>query len=141
MENEINIEQIMEEIRQTIKDRGYDREPLSFEEVELSKPVLQSLDSYDPDEFMHELDYLNHNWNNSWHVPVNGTNPVSVWVKKGIRKCTRFLLFPIVNFQNAYNASAIRCFNQIREYMAELEEYKKKIEMLEKELEEMKTRT
>lgn len=140
MENEINIEQIMEEIRKNIKDRGYDKEPLDFEEIELSKPVLQSNTVYDPDEFLHELEYLNHNWNNSWQVPVNGANPVSVFLKKVIRKCTRFLLFPIVNFQNAYNASSIRCLNQIREYMAQTEIYKEKIEKLEKELQELKNK-
>jgi len=41
MNNDINIEEIMEEIRQNIKERGYDREPLSFEEVEMPQAVLQ----------------------------------------------------------------------------------------------------
>lgn len=140
MENNINIEDIMTEIRQNIKDRGYDKEPLSFEEVEMSKPVLLSGGGYNAEELIHELEYMNHNWCNTFNVPISGGNPFSVFIRKVIRKCTRFIVFPIVNFQNAYNVSSIRCINQIKEYMAELETYKARVDQLEKELKDIKSK-
>lgn len=138
MNNEINIEEIMNEIRANIKERGYDKEPLSFEEVAVSKPVLQGDSEYDAEEFNREIEYLNYNWNNSFMIPIAGGNPIGVFIKKVIRKLTRFIVFPIVNFQNAYNASNVRCLKQIKEYMAEMEEYKVRIAKLEKEIEELK---
>jgi len=136
--NDINIEEIMEEIRQNIKERGYDREPLSFEEVEMPQAVLQRGEGYQAEEFMSELDFMNHNCLNQFHVPIASRNPFSVFIKKVIRKVSRFIVFPLVNFQNAYNVSNLRCMNQVKEYMAELEEYKAKIDRLEKELKEIK---
>ena len=138
MHNEINIEEIMSEIRENIKERGYDKEPLSFEEVAVSKPVLQGESEYDAEEFNREIEYLNYNWSNTYQVPISGGNPIGVFIKKVIRKLTRFIVFPIVNFQNAYNASNVRCLKQIKEYMAEMEEYKVRIAKLEKEIEELK---
>ena len=138
MNNEINIEEIMKEIRQNIKERGYDKEPLSFEDVTISEPAVQEGAQFSMDEFLTELNYMNRGWNNSFNVPVEGGNPIAVFVKKMIRKCTRFIVFPIVNFQNAYNVSNVRCMNQVKEYVFLLEEYTKKIEQLEKEVEELK---
>ena len=111
---------------------------MSFEEIEVSKPVIQGNSGYNAEELMNELGYLNRNWNNSIHAPINSRNSLATFVKRVIRKCTRFIVFPIVNFQNAYNASNVRCINQIKEYMAELEPYKTRVEKLEKEIEELK---
>lgn len=138
MNNEINIEEIMNEIRQNIKERGYDKEPLSFEDVVISEPAVQSAGHFSMDEFITELNYLNRNWNNALNAPVESSNAVAVFVKKLIRKCTRFIVFPIVNFQNAYNVSNVRCINQLKEYVVLLEGYTKRIEQLEKEVEELK---
>lgn len=138
MNNEINIEEIMKEIRQNIKDRGYDKEPLSFEDVEISKAAIQSEGVYNAEEFLHEIDYLNHNWCNSYMVPISSSNPAVVFIKKVIRKLTNFIIFPIVNFQNAYNASNVKCMNQMKEYIAEMESYKNKIAQLEEELKQIR---
>lgn len=138
MNNEINVEEIMEEIRQNIRERGYDKEPLSFEEVQVSKPAIVADGGYSADQFLYELGYINHNWNNNFQVPVTGRNLLAVFIKKVIRKLTRFIVFPIVNFQNSYNGSNVRCMNQIKEYMAEMDVYKQRIEQLEKEIEYIK---
>lgn len=138
MNNEINVEEIMKEIRQNIRERGYDKEPLSFEEVQVSKPAIASDVGYSVDLFLYELGYLNHNWSNSFQAPVTGRNPLVVFIKRVVRKFTRFIIFPIVNFQNSYNGSNVRCLNQIKEYMAEMDVYKQRIEQLEKEIEYIK---
>ena len=138
MNNEINIEEIMNEIRQNIKERGYDKEPLSFEDVAMSEPAVSEDTHFSMTEFLTELNYMNRNCCNSLNVPVESRNSIGVFVKKMIRKCTRFIVFPIVNFQNAYNVSNVRCINQLKEYVVLMEGYTKRIEQLEKEVEELK---
>ena len=138
MSTEINIEEIMQEIRQNIKDRGYEEETLSFEDVKLSQSAIQASAGFSADDLMHEINYLNGNWCNNYAVPTAGRNPIMVIIKKVVQKLTNFIVFPIVNFQNAYNASNVRCVNQMREYIAEMEGYKARIEQLEKEVEYLK---
>lgn len=138
MSNEINVEEIMAEIRSNIKERGYEPLPVEFEEITIDKPAIQPGIAFDADDFKQEVNYLNYNWNNSFQVPVSGGNKIAVFVKKMISKCTRFIVFPIVNYQNAYNASNARCMMQVKEYMAELEKYREKVDALEKELQALK---
>ena len=38
--SDINVEEIMEQIRENIKERGYDKIPLSFEDIKISEPVI-----------------------------------------------------------------------------------------------------
>ena len=51
---------------------------------------------------------------------------------------TRFIVAPLVDSQNAYNVSNVKCMNQISEFISEMEQYKTRIEQLEKELKELK---
>lgn len=138
MGNDINIEEIMQEIRQNIKDKGYDKEPVSFEEIEMPQGAVSGGEGYQADVLLSELEYLNHNYYNQFHVPINGGNPFAVLIKKVIRKLTRFLVVPLVEFQNQYNASSLRCMNQMKEYITELETYQSRVEELEKELDAIK---
>lgn len=138
MSNEINVEQIMAEIRNNIQERGYEQLPVEFEEIAIDKPAMQLGTAFDAEDFKQEVEYLNYNWNNPFQVPVSGGKRLAVFVKKMISKCTRFIVFPIVNYQNAYNASNARCMIQIKEYMAELDVYKAKVDALEKELQALK---
>ena len=138
MSDNINIEEMMDEIRQNSKDRGYDKEPVSFEEIEIHSSILKIGTGYDSDEFMDELEFLDSNCTTSFHVPIAGGNPFSVFIKKVIRKMTRFIVAPLVDSQNAYNVSNVKCMNQISEFISEMEQYKTRIEQLEKELKELK---
>lgn len=138
MNTEINIEEIMSEIRKNIRERGYDKEPLSFEDIVLSEPAVQGDNNFSMTEFLTELNYMNRNYNNSLNVPVESRSSIGVFVKKVIRKCTRFIVFPIVNFQNAFNVSNVRCINQLKAYITLLEDYTRRIEQLEKEVAELK---
>lgn len=140
MSYQIDIEEIMKEIRQNIKERGYDKEPLSFEDIAIPEAPRQVRSQVNMEALVNELEFLNNNWNNPANVPVNGGNPIGSFLKKIVRKCTAFIVRPIVNFQNDYNASNVRCLNQMRVCVAEMEFYKARIEQLEKELEQIKAR-
>lgn len=135
---EINIEEIMKEIRQNIKERGYDKEPLSFDDIAIPEEPVRVKSQVDMEALATELEFLNGNWNNAADVPVGGG--IGSFIKKFIRKSTAFIVRPIINFQNAYNASNVRCLNQLRVCVEEMEMYKVRIEQLEKELEQLKAR-
>ena len=111
---------------------------MSFEDIVLSEPAVQGDNNFSMTEFLTELNYMNRNYNNSLNVPVESRSSIGVFVKKVIRKCTRFIVFPIVNFQNAFNVSNVRCINQLKAYITLLEDYTRRIEQLEKEVAELK---
>lgn len=134
--SEINVEEIMEQIRENIKERGYDKIPLSFEDIKISEPVMRGTVKYDPNSFNKEMSYLNNNWNNDWNIPVSGGG-MRAKFKKVVRKLTRFIVAPIVSFQNEYNASNVRLLMQMSGYITEMEAYKLRIEELEKQVAEL----
>ena len=134
---EINVEEIMEEIRTNIRERGYDKIPLSFEDIPLSRPAVAGDVVYDETVLRQELQYLNQNWNNNWNVAISGGG-LRAKFKKVIRKLARFLVAPIVAFQNEYNASNVRAVQQLVAYIETIEEYKARVEELEKQVAELK---
>ncbi len=138
MDNEINIQEIMNDIIDSIKERNYDKEALDFEEIILSESAIFHDAGYCEEELMSEMKYLNHNWNNFYHMSTDNGNPVAVFLKRIIRKCTYFIVSPVVDFQNSYNASNVRCLHQMKEYIAQMEEYKQRVEKLEEELKTLK---
>lgn len=129
---DINIEKIMEEIREDIKAKGYTNDMLSFDEVVTIKGTEGD---FNRQEYDTALNYLNH----SYHVPSLrplGGNPLFVFVKKVIRKLTKFYVEPIVASQNEYNAFNVRVLNGLsKRVMSEdadtIPEMLKRIEMLE----------
>lgn len=141
MEKDYNINEIIREAQNKAEEKRYDEEPIEFEKIPLSKSLLQAGSGFDTDDLMTEIDYMNGNWDNPTSVPIAGRNRIIILLKKIIFKCTYFIFFPLVNFQNSYNASNVKCINQIKEYMAEMEGYKKRIEELEKEVEALKEKT
>jgi len=137
--NRINIDQIMEEIYMNIKNRQYDIEPLSFEEVKMCQSAIQNLDGYSTKDFLYDLNYIIYNWNIPGNITTVTSNPLTALVKKVVHKLTRFIIFPLIDFQSSYNASTCRCIIQIKEYMFEIEKYKEKINKMEMEIEELKS--
>ncbi len=134
MKNEINADVIMKEIRQNIENRGYAKDPISFEEVEMKRSALEINGKFDWDEFIYELEFLNDNCTNSFHLPVTAKKSFFSIIKKVICKMIKFIVVPVLDFQNAYNVSNLRCMCQINEYISDMEKYKARIEQLEEEL-------
>ena len=128
---DINVEEIMEQIRENIKERGYDKIPLSFEDIKISEPVIKGMVKYNPYLFNKEMTYLNNNWNNDWDIPISGGG-IRAIIKKTVRKVSRFILIPIVSFQNEYNASNVRLMKQMG---CRIDELEKQVAELQKEKE------
>lgn len=114
MENRtINIEEIMQGIRQEIKDKGLTSDMLSFEDVPYRKPGdAVSGCTMDSEEVRNAMVYLNGHYNIQPYKPLGG-NALFVFVKKVIRKLTKFYVEPIVFDQNDFNANTVRVLNAV----------------------------
>ncbi len=114
MENRtINIEEIMQGIRQEIKDKGLTSDMLSFEDVPYQKPGdAVSGCTMDSEEIRNAMVYLNGHYNIQPYKPLGG-NALFVFIKKVIRKLTKFYVEPIVFDQNDFNANTVRVLNAV----------------------------
>ena len=95
MEN-INIEEIMAQIKREIKEKGLTADMLSFEDVPYSKPVQVTREGSsslaDADD---ALAHMNAHYYVQPYKPIAG-NPLKVFIKKVIRKLTKFYVEPVV---------------------------------------------
>lgn len=119
---EVNVENIMEEIRNKIKEEGLDASKLSFEDISpQSEDLGTDISNYNKDELISSCTYMNHHYEISvWH-PLNSVRPfigaLITFGKKVMRKLIRFFIQPIVEDQNHFNMHATRSMNQIRNYL------------------------
>ena len=108
MENEkINIEEIMAEIKQNIKDQGLTADMLSFEDV----PYRKNVQSGSATE---ALDYISTHYYIQPYKELKG-NPVKVFIKKVLRKLVKFYVEPVVFEQNDFNANAVTVMKSLTE--------------------------
>lgn len=108
MENEkINIEEIMAEIKQSIKDQGLTADMLSFEDV----PYRKNAQSGSASE---ALDYISTHYYIQPYKELKG-NPVKVFIKKVLRKLIKFYVEPVVFEQNDFNANAVTVMKSLTE--------------------------
>lgn len=137
--NNINIEEIMNEIRQKIKEQKLTADMLSFEDVPYKKAAQTG---NDPNVTLGEADsalaYLNAHSFIQPYKELQG-NPVFVFIKKIIRRLTKFYVEPVVFEQNDFNANTVHVLNALKnaagtrigETEVSLEDVLGKIEVLE----------
>ena len=142
-ENNINIEEIMAEIKRDIKEKGLSGDMLSFEDVPYRKTPQAG------GSVSEALEYLNSNYAVQPYKELKG-NPVKTLFKKIIRKMMKFYIEPAVEDQNAVNSSIVTVLNGLAENSAEKaaagnemlelrqKELMLRIEKLEKENEELR---
>ncbi len=111
----INIEDIMDEIREEIRQKGYTDDMPSFEEIENRE---ESGYQYSEEEYLALLHEINVNNNIVWYRELEG-GFLPRLLKKVVRKLTSFLGVPVVVDQSTFNASVTREFNQLAGYMDE----------------------
>ncbi len=135
----VDIEKIMKEIREEIKEKGLDKEILSFETSRPDK-CGKVYECFDNDFFEDNVENMNHACLLSPNKPLEG-NPIAVLIKKTVRKFTRFYIAPILNDQTQFNVSTTKAVNSIKYYIQEekrdkqrIEELIKRVEALEKQL-------
>ena len=107
MDNSINIEQIMADIKRQIKEKGLTTDMLSFEDV----PYRKTAQGCSPEE---ALDYVTAHYYVQPFKEFTG-NPVKVFFKRAVRKMLRFYVEPIVMEQNDLNANIATAVKAISE--------------------------
>ena len=119
---ELNVEKIMEEIRNEIKEKGYTNDMLSFSDI-MQDDMEVNVEKFERVRFNEELFNLNMLWNINPNREVEtrpGLKGMCVTLfKKFIRKCIRFYLSEIVMEQSTFNATSVRLFNMLNLYMEE----------------------
>ncbi len=126
----IHIEEIMQNIRKEIKEKGLSSDMLSFEDVPYQKPDA-AVNGAGSEEVKNSLVYLNGHYNVQPYKPLGG-NPLFVLIKKVLRKLMKFYIEPIVNDQNNFNANVVRVLNAQQNTPApDTDELMKRLEVLE----------
>ncbi len=141
--SEINVEEIMEQIRQEIKEKGLEYEILRFEELYADNKNTLLGEHAEPFDLMILLGNVS-DMNYYYLYSVNrdvGGNTISRLIKKSIRKLVRFYVQPLILDQMNFNTAAVRAMNSLRNYIVEnegmqirLNEMAEKIEHLENKL-------
>lgn len=112
--NNINIEDIMNEIRQKIKDQNLSSDMLSFEDVPYNKhSSANSANELSLNNADTALAYLNAHSCIQPYKELHG-NPLFVFIKKVIRKLTKFYVEPVVFEQNDFNANTVHVLNVLK---------------------------
>ena len=122
MENEsINIEEIMAEIKQKIKEQGLTADMLSFEDVPYKKNAQSGSAS-------EALDYISTHYYIQPYKELQG-NGIKVFFKKVLRKLMKFYVEPVVFEQNDFNANAVTVMKSLSE--SKSEDMSSRVETLE----------
>lgn len=145
--SELNVEKIMEEIREEIKEKGYTNDMLSFSDMIVDEKG-GDVEKFERVKFSEELFNLNMLWN------VNPVRPIEkkpgikgkliCLYRKIVRRCIRSYISPIVWEQDTFNATTVRLFNLVNFYMEEnmrlleeLNRVKESQDMLEKRVNQL----
>lgn len=114
MENKINIEEIMAQIKAEIAEKGLTPDMLSFEDVPYKKPVQAAADpGASLADAADAFAYVNSHHYVQPYKPLPG-NPLAVFIKKVIRKLTKFYVEPVVFEQNSFNAATVNILNVMK---------------------------
>ncbi len=117
MAEDINVEKIMQEIRDEIKSSGADKIPLSFADR------TNGAHTGSGNRLDDAVKYISYNY--------EVQPPVKVFIKKCIRKVAGFFFLPIVGQQNTLNQNYLYVAEAVVDQRNEIESMKKKIEDLE----------
>lgn len=113
-ENNICIDDIMQQIKNEIKEKNLTSDMLSFDDVpyktaeEMNLADKNILQDTEPASI-----YVNSHYYIQPYKELSG-NPFAVFVKKVIRKLTKFYVEPITFEQNEFNVNVVRLINSLR---------------------------
>lgn len=141
-EKEINVEEIMNEIRAEIKRKGYKEKDVRFADINISYADNTDLDSveFSVDTYKKQLLLLNmqKSVNSSKTLYADSrAGKIEIFFKKAFRKCARFYVEPIVSGQNEYNETNAMLMSQLYAAVKRAKRLEKRVEELEKRIEKI----
>lgn len=127
----INIEDIMAEIREEIRNKGYKDDEIQFGEILLSSVATP----YNMQAYKEELEKMANDRMVLSYRDISSDRPglgtIVTFFKKIVRRLTAFYIEPVVDDQNKFNEEAVNLFAQALNKFAEDDE---KISELERQL-------
>ena len=114
--NNIDIDQIMQEIRQEIKEKNLDHAILDFEEIPFTPEISQAENQFQCSSLQQSTEYLNIRNQIDPYKPIEG-NFLIRWIKKVLRKLMKFYIMPIMTEQNALNLHTANAIHQTNQYI------------------------
>lgn len=127
--NNIDIEQIMTEIREEIKAKGFVDDVTTFDEI-----VVEAEDgSGFGDDLEQDIAMLITTGDIPWARPVLGG--IKGFIMKVIRKLVRFFVVPIVLDQNEFNKRTASVISRIHEQLKAMETLQEELDSVRAELE------
>lgn len=135
----IDVEKIMKDIREQIKERGYEKKELRFADI-MAEPIegIECLDEYfELDNFRNTVIKMDGKRNVQCWRPIMG-NKVKIFFKKIIRKIVKFYVEPIVADQNEFNFYTVSAMSQL--YAKMEEEQAVKLEQMQEQIEKLEER-
>lgn len=136
---EINVEQIMKEIREDAAGKGMDKIPLKFADVSLADSCLEMPERLDSTTLQKEIVNLNALWDTSLAIETRSNSRLKLFVKKILNKMVMLVMRPNIVAQTIFNSSVVSIMNQINCLVAENEEMKKELQQLKNEMAQLKT--
>ena len=106
----INVEEIMNKIRQNIKNKGYLEEE-KINNFDFTPKISEE------DNIRYDLDVLNQVWNINLEREILSRNKLFSFLKKVIRKLTRWYIIPILQDQITFNSYAVRVINNLNKQL------------------------
>ncbi|MGN0677189.1 MAG: hypothetical protein ACI4K5_05535 [Ruminococcus sp.] len=145
MSENINVDEIVNQIRAEIKEKGLEPSMLSFEDVPFDKEVSHTETHFELSSLVQSADYMNARNQIEPYKEISG-NPISVFIKKVIRKLVKFYIMPIMTEQNALNYHCANAINQVSCYVqsnskVDIEQLASKVDELELKLTATKLET
>ena len=119
----IATERIMQEIREEIQAKGYEKSTLPFNGIPIiPREEFQLNDS---------INFINTNWNISPFCPLTGRG-LKLFIKKAVRKLVRPSFVQNMENQRKFNQNVVQSFNAINIYIKRLESRINELESQEK---------
>ncbi len=133
---EINVEEIMQEIREEIKEKGMEKQKLEFADVNLADDFFELPQKYDGDMMQKELLHLNGLWDTSL-AEQQSTNAVKKAIKKVLGRAVGVIVRPHVAEQVTFNASVVNSINMLQCLAKENEDLKTEVAVLKEQMQQL----
>ena len=130
----VDIEKIMQEIREQVRAQGIKEDIPRFDDIPIDDSNVDGNGQNDWEIFMHSLRYMNQGYDIPYYWEL-GPKHVKTFVKRLIRKVLKFLIPPIVERQNTFNAHTVRCLNTTRYFMEDQRVYNTKADKVQASVE------
>lgn len=130
----IDIEKIMDEIRQEIQTRGYTDDNIDFQNISQNIVAVAGVKTYfDENEFEQALVSASNQHKNEYYrmIPKGGLKSV---IQRTIRKMVKFMMVPMIDQQNQYNYQMVICMRQMEAFVKAQQE---QMEIKDQQIEEL----